>query len=582
MSVHRLLIDFARRHWLNYLGAALCLICIVLLQAWIPRHIGRSVDSLAQRPGIDQLTQASLLLVAAAVAIYFFRAGWRLFLYNAVYKLGIELRMRLYRLLSAQGPGFYQNHRTGDLMAAATNDIDAIETAAGEGALAGFDGSFTFAVMLVAMGLALDWPLVIAILAPFPFMAIGFSLVAARIHRASKLQLEAFGKLNDHVHETLSGVRTIRALGLNAIENRRFGELAKSATKHSYEAQRWEASFEPVVGLSMTLAFTAALGVGTWLIWQQRLTVGQLTSVGLYLGYLIWPMFALGWVMSLTARAKAAWARLERVLNEPLVVQDQGQQTELRPVHIEFDRVSFKYPGQNRTALDPISFNLTAGSMLGLVGPTGAGKSTILKLILRQWNPDQGEIRWNHKPLAAYQLEALRQAVAWVPQEPILFSTSVAENIGLGQPQASREQIEQAAWWAAVDEDIQRLPQGYDTIVGERGITLSGGQKQRIAIARALLTQAPLLLLDDALSAVDTQTEAKILARLREVNRERTVVVVTHRLSSVLQADQILVLQQGRIIQQGTHQTLLEQAAQSLWYARQWRFQQIQDSLDAA
>jgi ATP-binding cassette subfamily B protein/ATP-binding cassette subfamily C protein/ATP-binding cassette subfamily B multidrug efflux pump len=290
-------------------------------------------------------------------------------------------------------------------------------------------------------------------------------------------------------------------------------------------------------------------------------------------------MFAAGWVLSLMERGKAAWGRLQPVLDQPLSVDDHGTVAQVTPGPLAAQGVRFAYPGQPRPALDRVTLELPPGRTLGLVGPTGAGKSTLLRLLLRHHAPAEGTLRWNGVDLQDYTLAALRAAIAWVPQEPFLFSASVAENIALARPDATREQVEHVARLAAVHEDILRLPQGYDTPVGERGVTLSGGQRQRVAIARALLVDAPLLVLDDALSAVDTDTEARILAHLREARVGRTVIIVSHRLSTVADADATLVLHEGRVIEQGPHAALV---AANGWYARQWRYQQLQAALDAS
>jgi ATP-binding cassette subfamily B protein/ATP-binding cassette subfamily C protein/ATP-binding cassette subfamily B multidrug efflux pump len=277
-------------------------------------------------------------------------------------------------------------------------------------------------------------------------------------------------------------------------------------------------------------------------------------------------------------RGKAAWARLQPVLDAPLSVADRGTVAEVTPGPLAVQGVRFRYPGQARAALDGVSLQLAPGRTLGLVGPTGAGKSTLLRLLLRHHAPEAGTLHWNGVDLKDYTLDALRRAIAWVPQEAFLFSASVAENIALARPDATREQVEQAARLAAVHDDILRLPRAYDTPVGERGVTLSGGQRQRVAIARALLADAPLLLLDDALSAVDTDTESRILAHLRAARVGRIVIIVTHRLSAVADADDIIVLREGHVVEQGSHAELL---AGNGWYARQWRYQQLEASLDA-
>ncbi|WP_395686156.1 ABC transporter ATP-binding protein [Caenimonas koreensis] len=498
-------------------------------------------------------------------------------------RLGVELRQRLYHRLSLQGPAFFQQKRTGNLMALATNDIDAVEAAAGEAMLAGFDGSLTLALIVAVMTLGVDWRLAAMALLPFPLMAIAFWWISRHVHEASRLSLERFGALNDHVQETLSGVRTVRALGLLGRSEVQFSQLAGAAADASYDAQRWEAAYEPAVGFTLATATATTLGVGGWLVWHDELTVGQLTSFSLYLGQLIWPMFAAGWVLSLLERGKAAWQRLQPVLDMPLTVDDHGTVASVTPGPVVAQRVSFSYPGQPRPALDNVSLRLAPGRTLGLVGPTGAGKSTLLRLLMRHDAPAQGSIEWNGVLLADYTLDALRAGIAWVPQEPFLFSASVAENIALARPDATREQVMHAAMLAAVHDDISRLPNGYDTPVGERGVTLSGGQRQRVAIARALLADAPLLLLDDALSAVDTDTESRILAHLRQARVGRTVIIVSHRLSTVADADETIVLRDGHVAEQGTHAELVTGGATGNgWYARQWRYQQLQASLDAS
>jgi ATP-binding cassette subfamily B multidrug efflux pump len=579
MSLYRLIALYLRRHRTAYAVSALMLVGVAVLLVWIPRQIGRTVDGLvAGRLGGAALLHELAWLTAAGTVVYFLRVGWRLKLYAAAYRMGVELREKLYRRLTLQGAAFFQGSRTGNLMALATNDIDAVEMAAGEAMLAGFDGTLTLALVVGMMWLGVDWRLAAFALLPFPFIAFSFWWISRHVHEASRLSLERFGALNDHVQETLAGVRTVRALGLQARSQAQFSALAGSAADASFDAQRWEAAYEPAVGFTLGTATVLTLGVGGWLVWQDELTVGQLTSFSLYLGQLMWPMFAAGWVLSLLERGKAAWARLQPVLDTPLSVDDHGRQVQVAPGPLEARQLRFSYPGQSRPALDGISLNLPPGQTLGLVGPTGAGKSTLLRLVQRHQAPDAGQLQWSGVPLQAYTLDALRRAIAWVPQEPFLFSASVTDNIALARPDATPNDVEQAARLAAVHEDILNLPHGYDTPVGERGVTLSGGQRQRIAIARALLAQAPLLLLDDALSAVDTQTEARILAHLRVARRGRSVVIASHRLSAVADADHILVLRDGHVTEQGRHGDLV---ARDGWYARQWRYQQLEASLDA-
>ncbi len=577
-----MLSGFVRRHWRAYGSAAVMLACIALLTVWIPRQVGHVVDGLVAGSLRGQVLLGQLgLLVAAGASIYMLRVGWRMALFAASYRLGQQLRTRLYARLTLQGPAFFQAKRTGDLMALATNDIDAIEMAAGDALLAAFDGSITLLLVLTMMTIGVDWRLGLAALVPFPLMAFAFWKISDHVHLAWQSSLARFSLLNQHVQEGLAGVRTVRALGLVDRNAQQFSELASSAAEASYRAQRWEAAYEPAVGTTLGLAVAIALALGGYLVERSELTIGQLTSFTMYLGQLIWPMFAAGWVLSLLERGRAAWARLAPVLEAPLTLDDKGE-AELPPhAEIRFEHLQFSYPEAARPAIDDVSLTLRPGQTLGLVGPTGSGKTSVLRLLLRQFEPDEGQVLIDGQALPSFTLESLRRSIAWVPQEPFLFSASVAENIALAKPGASRDAIEQAARMAAVHDDIRRLPNGYDTEVGERGVTLSGGQRQRVAIARALLSDAPILLLDDALSAVDTGTETQILEHLRELRHqrpERSMIIVSHRLSAVMEADHIAVLRAGRITEAGDHKALVEHAG---WYAQQWRYQQLEASIEA-
>ncbi|MGJ9420232.1 ABC transporter ATP-binding protein [Massilia sp. CMS3.1] len=583
MSLASLVGSFVLRHWKAYASSAVMLVGVAVCTVWVPRKVGAMIDGLAAHSlSSHDLAIGIMQLLALGVAIYVLRVSWRIRLYSAAYRLGVELRTRLYARLSAQGPAFYQKQRTGDLMALATNDIDAIEMAAGEAMLAGFDGTLTLVMVLGVMLLGVDYRLALVALLPFPLMGLAFWYISRHIHTAETDSLQRFSALNDHVQESLSGVRTVRALGLEARSAQQFSELAGKAADASLTAQKWEAAYEPAVGLTLTAASALTLGLGGYLVWNNQLTIGALTSFTMYLGQLIWPMFAAGWVLSLIERGRAGLARLQPMLDAPLTVVDEGKLERIEDGPLVLRDVRFAYGGADKPALDGVSVALRPGMTLGLVGPTGSGKSTLLRVLLRQATPQSGAVTWGGHPLEAYKLDALRAATSWVPQESFLFSASIAENIALARPGASRAEIEGAADMAAIHEDILRFPQGYDTAVGEKGITLSGGQRQRVAIARSLLAESSLLLLDDALSAVDTGTETRILDHLAELRAARpglSAIIASHRLSAVVNADQIVVLKDGRIVESGDHDTLL---ALDGWYASQWRYQQLEASLDAS
>jgi len=584
MSLSRMLAAFVREHWRAYAAAGAMLSCIALLTVWIPRQVGHVVDALVagQLRGMALLQQLALLVAAGAV-IYLLRAGWRLTLFKAAFRLGARLRTRLYARLSLQGPAYFQAQRTGDLMALATNDIDTVEQAAGEAMLAGFDGTQTLVLVLAMMTLGIDWRLGLAALVPFPLDGPAFWWISKHLHQAAQDSLTRFGDLNQQVQESLAGVRTLRALGLVARSQNQFTGLADRAAEASFRSQRWEAAYEPAVGMTLAAATAIALAVGGWLVARHEISIGQLTAFTMYLGQLIWPMFAAGWVLALLERGRAAWTRLAPVLDAPLTLADEGRAAlPTGDATLRAEGLTFGFPGARRPAVEQVDFTLAPGRTLGIVGATGAGKSTLVRLLLRQAEPDAGRLALGGVPLPELPLATLRGHIAWVPQEPFLFSASVADNIALARPGASRGEVEAAARLAAVHDDIARLPNGYATEVGERGVTLSGGQRQRVAIARALLSEAPLLVLDDALSAVDTGTETAILDHLRELRTarpDRSVIVIAHRLSAVMDADEVIVLRQGHVIERGTHRQLLELGG---WYASQWRYQQIEASLDAA
>jgi ATP-binding cassette subfamily B multidrug efflux pump len=561
---------------------------IAVLTVWVPRRIGHLIDELVA----DRLTGMALaeelaILIAMGVAIYLLRVGWRIALFSAAFRLGIELRTSLYERLTLQGPSFFHRQRTGDLMALATNDVDAVEMAAGEAFLAGFDGTLTLVLVVAMMTLGVDWRLGLVALLPFPLMALAFWRISTEVHDAWRASLDRFSDLNEHAQETMAAVRTLRALGLEDRAASDFAERAQRAAARSYDAQKWESAYEPAVGITLTAASILTLGVGGLLVWRGEMTIGTLTAFTMYLTQLIWPMFAAGWVLSLIERGKAAWERLDPVLRAPLSMADAGTRETPPAGALRFSGVRFAYPtpraegdsGVPPVAVRDVDFTLLPGQTLGIVGATGSGKSTLLQLILRHYEPDAGRIAWGKHALPEFRIATLRAAMAWVPQEAFLFSASVADNIALARAGASREEVEHAARMADLHADILRFDDGYDTLVGERGVTLSGGQRQRVAIARALLAQAPLLLLDDALSAVDTGTEARILAHLREVRGGRTAIIVSHRLSTVMDAQEILVLKDGRIVERGTHDALVRADG---WYAAQWRYQQLEASLEAA
>jgi ATP-binding cassette subfamily B multidrug efflux pump len=557
--------------------AGLLLIIVDVLELSVPWLVGRLIDEVVARSLDSQRLMTYVLSVLVlAVLIYIMRFLWRMFLFSASFQLAERLRQQVYQHLTRMAPGFYNTHRTGDLMARATNDVTAVEMTAGEGVLSGLDGLVTGILVLAVMMITVSWELTLVALLPFPLMAWFFFVIGTRLHDGFRDAQERFSDLNDKVQESVSGIRMTRAFGREVREDADFMRVADRAAEANMRVAATDSLYDPAIFITVGVSFMLSIGMGAWLIEQDRISFGQLTSFTMYLGYLIWPMFAYGWLLNLVERGSAAYARISALLESRSPVQDDGELQSATNVDIHWQVKAFEYPDASRTALLDIDLHVAQGQMLGIVGATGAGKSTLISLLLRYYDDDAVRVSIGDQSVKNYSLEALRSMIAVVPQDAFLFTASIAQNIALGCPDATIEQIRAVARLASVEQDILRFPAGYDTLVGERGVTLSGGQKQRIAIARALLLDAPILVLDDALSAVDVSTERNILSHLKQARQGRTTIILCHRLSAVEDADQIVVLSHGEIKERGTHTSLLQEKG---WYARMFDYQKLEQAV---
>ncbi len=566
------------REWRRYLGAITLLIVIAILQLLPPHLVGVIVDGVTHHTmsGRTIFMWIGVMLVTA-VATYLLRYVWRVLLFGASYQLAVELREDFYRQLSRQHPAFYLRHRTGDLIARATNDVDRVVFAAGEGVLTLVDSLVMGCVVLLVMSLQISWQLTLLSLVPMPIMALFIHRYGNQLHDRFKLAQAAFSSLNDQTQESLTSIRMIKAFGLESHQSDQFSAIARDTGAKNLRVARVDARFDPTIYIAIGFSNLLAIGGGSWMVWHDQLTLGQLTSFVMYLGLMIWPMLALAWMFNIVERGSAAWSRIGALLAEAPAVEDGDREPPTEAGMLQASIREFRYPASAAPVLRDLNFTLKPGQMLGLCGPTGSGKSTLLSLLQRHFDIEQGDIRYHDIPLTQLRIDSWRSRLAVVSQTPFLFSDSVASNIALGKPDAQQEEIERAAKLACVHEDILRLPQGYATEVGERGVMLSGGQKQRLSIARALLLDAEILILDDALSAVDGRTEHDILHNLRLWSRGRTLIISAHRLSALAEANEILVLQQGEIAQRGDHDAL---AAQPGWYRDMYRYQQLEAALD--
>ncbi|MFS7381146.1 SmdA family multidrug ABC transporter permease/ATP-binding protein [Rahnella inusitata] len=569
---------YFRREWRRYLGAVALLIIIAILQLLPPKLVGVIIDGVTTKTMSYGVLFAWLgLMIATAIVVYLLRYVWRVLLFGASYQLAVELRQDFFRQLSRQHPAFYLRHRTGDLIARATNDVDRVVFAAGEGVLTLVDSLVMGLAVLIVMATQISWELTLLSLVPMPVMAIIIKRYGDQLHHRFKTAQAAFSSLNDQAQESLTSIRMIKAFGLENHQSSQFADVAADTGAKNMRVARVDARFDPTIYVSIGMANLLAIGGGSCMVVNGHLTLGQLTSFVMYLGLMIWPMLALAWMFNIVERGSAAYSRIRSLLQEAPSVVDGTKPLPAGRSVLEAKIADFHYPETAHPSLTGVMFSLQPGQMLGLCGPTGSGKSTLLALLQRQFDVTEGDVLYHGLSLKEIQLDDWRARLAIVSQTPFLFSDTVAQNIALGRPDATQEEIEEAARLASVHDDILRLPGGYETEVGERGVMLSGGQKQRISIARALLLKAEILILDDALSAVDGRTEHQILHNLRQWGSDRTVIISAHRLSALTEASEILVFNHGTISQRGNHEQL---AAKSGWYRDMFRYQQLEAALD--
>ncbi|MEQ1975374.1 SmdA family multidrug ABC transporter permease/ATP-binding protein [Xenorhabdus sp. SGI240] len=565
------------REWRRYLGAVIFLVLIAVLQLIPPHLVGIIVDGISSKTmTFRQLLMLLGLMLFIALAIYGLRYVWRVWLFGASYRLAVKLRGDFYKRLSSQNPEFYLRHRTGDLMARATNDVDRVVFAAGEGVLTLVDALVMGCSVLIVMSVEISWQLTLLSLVPMPVMALAIKHYGNQLHHRFKSAQGAFSVLNNHAQESLTSIRMIKAFGLEKLQSNQFEEVAIDAGRKNMHVARVDARFDPTIFIAITVANLLAVGGGSWMVVKGSMTLGELTSFVMYLGLMIWPMLALAWMFNIVERGSAAYTRIRSLLQEPLVTEDGVLSLSSERGSLWANINKFTYPQSNKPVLENIHFQLEPGQLLGLCGSTGAGKSTLLALLQRQFDVTDGAILFQSKNISALRIEEWRSRLAIVNQTPFLFSDTVAGNIALGRPDATQEQIEEVARLASVHDDILRLPQGYQTEVGERGVMLSGGQKQRISIARALLLETEILILDDALSAVDGHTEHQIMKNLSQWRQQRTVIISAHRLSALTEADNILVMQHGSVVQHGQHKQLITQSG---WYSDMYHYQQLEAEL---
>ncbi|MCT0162667.1 ABC transporter ATP-binding protein [Lactiplantibacillus pentosus] len=581
MSIFIKLGWYFRREWKLYSAGVLGLVLTAIIGIIPPRIIGDVVDGINQH----HLTARSLMIYlgiigAAAIGQYLARYLWRNAIWGGAAGLERTLRERLFWHFMKMDATFYQKYRTGDLMAHATNDLTAVERVAGGGILQFADSIITGGTTLIAMMTLIDWRLTLIAVVPFPLLAVVSRYLGKKIHVAFRASQAAFSRLNNKAQESISGIKVIKALGQEQADVADFNQQIDETIKINRHVNVLDSLFDPAITMIIALSYGATIILGGMYVTHGIITIGNLVSFVTYLGMMVWPMFAVGMLFNTMERGNASYDRVMELLNQQSAIVDAKCGIEQRPHgDIQYQITQFNYPNDAGTSLRDVNFKLKAGQTLGIVGRVGAGKSTIMKLILREFDQYDGQITYGGHDIKQYALDSYLPAIGYVPQDSFLFSNTIRENIRFADPSVSQDVVEAVAAKSDLNGQIANMPAGYDTQVGEEGISLSGGQRQRLAIARALLINPELLILDDALSAVDAETEAEILANLKAERADKTTIIAAHRLSSVMNADEIIVLDAGRVVERGTHTQLM---AQQGWYQQMFERQQLETKVEGA
>lgn len=575
MNLIRKLGWFLKLEKRRYIIGILALSLVSVFNLIPPKVIGNIVDKIeAGNLTNSQLFINIIYLVLAAFIMYGLRYVWRVYIFGAAYNLGRILRFRLFQHFTKMSPSFYQKYRTGDLMAHATNDVNAVVMVAGGGVMSAVDASITALVTLFTMIFLISAKLTLIAVIPLPFLAYATNKLGEKNHQSFKEAQESFSDLNNKVQESVSGIRVTKSFGYGNDEINSFGETNKKVFSKNIIASKYNALFDPMVLVFVGLSYTLTLIFGGIFISRGEISVGNLVTFVTYLDMLVWPLQAIGWLFNIGQRGDVSYTRIEKLLAEENDVVEKENTIPADNGRLEYNINSFSYVGEE--TLSDIKFAIDKGQTLGIVGVTGSGKTTLLKLLLREYDVEDGSIYLNNHNIKDYKLNDLRSLIGYVPQDQALFAMSIKENIRFADSKYTDKQVEDITKVCGLYDDIVNMTDGFDTIIGERGVSLSGGQKQRMAMSRALIMNPEILILDDSLSAVDAKTEHLILENLKEERSGKTTIITAHRLSAIVHADLIIVMDNGKIIERGTHDQLI---AQEGWYKETYNTQQLEEKM---
>ena len=579
MNDLRKLFRYFRPYRLSLIVGSACIMAGVVFNVTIPLIVGNTFDAKWSEVTWTRLTVAALKVLGASAMSGVFLFLQRRILIGMSRHVEYDLRNDFYAALVAQPLSFFQDHRTGDLMARATNDLAAVRQLAGPMIMYSLQTVFVVIIILPIL-FVIDWKLTLLLFVTMPLVSLTVKFFGQQIHtRFEKIQ-DFFAQISARAQENFTGVRVVRAYAQEAAEIAAFNQLNWEYAQKNLGLVRVDALMRPLMAFLIGFGFVLIIWVGVPAAVSGQITVGQFFEFNMYLFRLIWPLIAIGYVVNLYQRGTASWKRMQAIVTIIPSIADAPDVTEQPPIvgRIEFRDLTFGYHALSEPVLKDINLTIQAGQTVAFVGRTGSGKSTLANLVPRIIDAPPNSVFIDGLPVQNYPLAQLRRAIGYVPQETFLFSNTLAKNIAFGLENGDRARVERSAEVAGLSDDLRDFPEGFDTLVGERGITLSGGQKQRTAIARAVAREPRILILDDALSSVDTYTEEKILSQLRGVMRQRTSIIVSHRISTVRDADVICVLDEGRIIEQGAHNELLALGGE---YAELYERQLLEEELAA-
>ena len=567
--------DFFKQYKKNYLIAFITMILSNLLRVLLPYIVGLIIDYMLNDTLTSNLLERLVtIFIVSTIGSYLFEFIWSYFLFTGAAHLQRNLRKDLMDHFLKRRAIFYEKFRVGDIMARSTQDVRSIAQTAGFGMMILMDSTIFLITIVLVMGFTVSWSLTFFSMLPLIILAYLFGKVGNMVEKRYSISQEAFSSLNNDVLEVVDGIRVIRAYVKEEAYVDKFRKQTESLLEKNNKVAEANALFMPAVKLFTSITIVISFGYGAYLVYNGQLSVGDIVAYQMYLAMLVWPIISIGELTNVLRQGNASMERVEFLLSTKDDMEKDGSHTVEKTGNVVMEDFNFQYPSSTTRNLKNLQFTVPKGKLVGIVGKTGAGKTTLLRQLLRQYPLGEGMVEYNNRSLLDYQRKEFQGLIGYVPQDHILFSRSVRENILFGKPEASEEEIVDSIRIASFEEDLKHMEEGIDTLVGEKGVSISGGQKQRISLARAIIKDPEILILDDSLSAVDAKTEQNIIQNIQQNRADKTTIISTHRLSAIKEADEIVVLEDGEIVERGTHEELMNEQG---WYYEQYIRQELRE-----